>query len=47
MKYINTKTQAVIDTACVVKGGSWVPEDNQPKKSEEPKKKSTRQKSGE
>ncbi len=23
MKYINTKTQAVIETACVIKGGNW------------------------
>lgn len=23
MKYINKKTQAVIETACVLKGGDW------------------------
>lgn len=24
MQYVNTKTQAVIETACEVKGGNWV-----------------------
>lgn len=38
MKYINTKTQAVIETACVIKGGNWVPADKQPKEAEVPKK---------
>ncbi len=46
MKYINTKTQAVIETACVIKGGNWVPADKQPKDAEAPKK-NTRKKSGE
>lgn len=30
MKYLNTKTQAVIETACVVSGGNWVEVKNQP-----------------
>ena len=46
MKYRNTKTQAVIETACVINGGNWVPEESQPKKLEEPKK-NTRKKKGE
>ena len=34
MKYVHTKTGAVIETACAVKGGSWVKvEENQPKES--------------
>lgn len=33
MKYRNTKTQAVITTACELHGGNWVKvEDEQPKK---------------
>ncbi len=33
MKYINTKTQAVIETACVLSGGYWKKvEYEQPKK---------------
>lgn len=32
MKYRNTRTQAVITTACELRGGNWVKvEDNQPK----------------
>ncbi len=27
MRYRNTKTQAVIETACVISGGDWVVED--------------------
>lgn len=30
MKYRNTKTQAVIETACVISGGNWVEVKNQP-----------------
>ena len=45
MKYINTRTQAVIETACVIKGGNWVPADKQPNNAEEPK--TTRKKRGE
>ena len=34
MKYINTKTQVVIETACVLNGGDWKKmDDEQPKKS--------------
>ncbi len=34
MKYINTKTQAVIETACVLSGGYWKKvDDEQPEKS--------------
>lgn len=49
MKYINTKTQAVIETACVISGGNWKPvTDKQPKKvTEETGKKRTVKKSGE
>lgn len=49
MKYINKKTQAVIETACVLNGGDWVEvKDKQPKKdTEETAKKTTRKKSGE
>ena len=31
MKYLNTKTQAVIETACVISGGDWVRVEEQPK----------------
>ena len=31
MKYKNTKTQAVIETACVIRGGDWVKVEEQPK----------------
>lgn len=56
MQYVNTKTRAVIDTACVIKGGNWVPvEENQPKESagepelkkSAPKKIPAKKKSGE
>lgn len=34
MKYVHTKTGAVIETACAIKGGNWVEvEENQPKES--------------
>lgn len=32
MKYINKKTQAVIDTVCEISGGDWVKVEEQPKK---------------
>lgn len=36
MRYINVKTQAVIETACVLRGGNWVKvDDKQPKKNTE------------
>lgn len=47
MKYLNTKTQAVIETACVVSGGDWVPVKEQPKNTETTVKKTMRKKSGE
>ena len=49
MQYINTKTQAVIETACEIKGGDWEKVDSkQPAKiTETPVKKTTRKKSGE
>ena len=49
MKYRNAKTQAVIETACEIKGGNWVKvEEKQPGKSmETQKKKTARKKSGE
>ena len=31
MKYVNTKTGAVIETACVIKGEYWEPIKSQPK----------------
>lgn len=47
MKYINNKTQAVIETVCEIKGGNWVKVENkQPKKDTETTVKSTRKKSG-
>ncbi|MBQ8559053.1 MAG: hypothetical protein IJ439_03610 [Tyzzerella sp.] len=48
MKYLNTKTQAVIETACVVKGGDWVKvQTKQPKKSTKNPVKTTSKESGE
>lgn len=45
MKYINSKTQAVIETVCEIKGGNWVKvEDKQPKKDAETVTKSTKKK---
>lgn len=48
MKYRNTKTQAVVETACEIRGGYWVKvEENQPKAdTKNPVKKTTRKKSG-
>ena len=48
MKYLNTKTQAVIETACVISGGDWVEVKEQPK-TQKPKaatKQTTHKKSG-
>lgn len=48
MKYINTKTQAVIETACELKGGDWKKVENeQPKKTTSTPAKRTQKKSGE
>lgn len=49
MKYINVKTQAVIETACELKGGDWMKvEAGQPKeKAETTARKNTRRKHGE
>ncbi|MCF2555755.1 hypothetical protein [Faecalicatena contorta] len=47
MKYLNKKTQAVIETACVISGGDWVAIESQPKKATEKPKKKTNKKSGE
>lgn len=49
MQYINLKTQAVIETACEVKGGDWVKvESNQPRtETKTAVKKTTRKKRGE
>lgn len=42
MKYINKKTQAVIETACILNGGDWEQvEDKQPKASAKTKSKKT------
>ena len=35
MKYINTKTKSIIETACLINGGDWKPLDE---KKEENKK---------
>ena len=42
MKYINTKTQAVLETACVISGGDWVKVEEQPKTTEPKPKKNTK-----
>lgn len=49
MQYRNTKTQAVIETACEIRGGNWVKvETEQPKENAETTvKKTTRKKRGE
>ena len=48
MKYINVKTQAVVETACELKGGDWVKvEKEQPKEAETTVKNTTRKKCGE
>lgn len=48
MKYINTKTGAVIETACVISGGDWILVEEQPKGStKKTVKKDTNKKSGE
>lgn len=48
MKYMNTRTQAVIRTACVISGGDWVLVEEQPKKTTKKTIKSeTKKKSGE
>ena len=45
-KYINQKTQAVIEAACVINGGNWV-EVKQPKKTQKPKNETKGKKSEE
>lgn len=45
MKYLNVKTQAVVETACELKGGDWVKVEEQPKDTKTAVKK-TRKKSG-
>lgn len=49
MQYVNARTQAVVETACEIKGGDWVKVDSkQPTKdTKTPVKKTTRKKSGE
>lgn len=49
MKYINTKTQAVIETACTISGGDWEKaETEQPKADADTAvKKNNRKKNGE
>lgn len=46
-KFINTKTRAVIETACELKGGNWEKVDNQPNKTTETLSKPVRKKRGE
>ena len=45
MKYINKRTQAVVETACVISGGDWVAVKEQPKEKKATRK--TTKKSGE
>lgn len=49
MKYINTKTQAVIETACVISGGNWkaVVEEQPKTAADSTGRKKTTKKSGE
>lgn len=47
MRYINTKTQAVVETACEIKGGDWVKAEEQPKKTTKTASKKTREKGDE
>lgn len=48
IKYINTKTQAVIKTACELKGGDWLKvEKDQLKKADTTVSKTRRKKCGE
>ena len=48
MRYRNTRTQAVIETACELRGGDWVKEEvNQPKSEPKATKKTKPKKSGE
>lgn len=42
MRYKNTKTQAVIETACVIRGGDWVLVDEQPKNTDSSRKKASK-----
>lgn len=42
MKYKNVRTQAVIETACVIRGGDWVKVDEQPKDTKPAPKKVTK-----
>jgi hypothetical protein len=44
MRYRNIKTQAVIETACVISGGDWVVEDT--KTATQPKRKEVEKKGG-
>lgn len=47
MKYLNKKTQAVIETVCVISGGDWIAIEGQPKEATEKPKKRKNKKSGE
>lgn len=44
MRYVNTKTGAVLDTVSVVSGGDWVAEPEKEKQKEEPKPRKPRKK---
>lgn len=46
MKYLNTETQAVIETACVLSGGDWVEVTEQPKRTKPKTVKKQEKKSG-
>lgn len=48
MKYVNTVTGAVVETACVIRGGNWIVVDEQPKETTKKQpQKATKKKSGE
>lgn len=46
MRYLNHKTQAVIDTACVLSGGDWIEVKEQPKSTKSKSTTKTKKKSG-
>lgn len=46
MKYMNKKTRAVIETACVISGGDWMKVEDRPKKETKTTKKPVQKKSG-
>ena len=47
MEYRNTKTQAVIETACTISGGDWEKVETKQPKADTDAKKNSRKKNGE